>query len=116
MTDLDVKRPDKFVRWTVSPSDHFVVGDMMSEAAKEHADKAVAEGDGLRRRTRRGRRRAYQTPKWRCVLSRPSIHSKSAPEEVHAELRQRTEETGKSLQEYFLGRLVEEARRPSSTT
>ena len=34
----------KFVLWTVSPSNHFVVGDLMSEAAVEHADKAVAEG------------------------------------------------------------------------
>jgi hypothetical protein len=34
----------KFVLWTVCPSGHFVVGDVMSEAAVEHADKAVPEG------------------------------------------------------------------------
>src|SRR5580692_10445454 len=38
----------KFVLWTVSPRDHFVVGDLMGEAAVEHADQAVAEGaEGL---------------------------------------------------------------------
>jgi hypothetical protein len=34
----------KFVLWTVSPRDQFVVGNMTSEAAVEHADEAVAEG------------------------------------------------------------------------
>jgi hypothetical protein len=35
---------DKSVLWTASPGDYFVVGDMMSEAAVEDADQAVAEG------------------------------------------------------------------------
>jgi hypothetical protein len=43
----------------------------------------------------------------------PSVQIKSVPEDVHAELRRRAEIAGKSLQEYLLGRLVEEARRPS---
>jgi plasmid stability protein len=43
----------------------------------------------------------------------PSIQIKDVPSEVHAELRRRAANEGKSLQEYLLGRLVEEARRPS---
>jgi len=43
----------------------------------------------------------------------PSVQIKSVPEDVHAELRRRAEKAGKSLQEYLLGRLVEEARQPS---
>ncbi len=43
----------------------------------------------------------------------PSVQIKSVPEDVHAELRRRAATEGKSLQEYLLGRLVEEARRPS---
>jgi antitoxin FitA len=56
-------------------------------------------------------------PKWRHGRARlpnmPSIQIKSVPEDVHAELRRRAEKAGKSLQEYLLGRLVEEARHPS---
>ena len=58
---------------------------------------------------------AFET--WRqngATLQRmPSVQIKSVPEDVHAELRRRAEKAGKSLQEYLLGRLVEEARHPS---
>jgi plasmid stability protein len=47
------------------------------------------------------------------VRDMPSVQIKSVPEDVHAELRRRAANEGKSLQEYLLGRLVEEARRPS---
>jgi plasmid stability protein len=43
----------------------------------------------------------------------PSVKIKSIPEDVDAELRRRAANEGKSLQAYLLGRLVEEARRPS---
>jgi plasmid stability protein len=43
----------------------------------------------------------------------PSIQIKAVPDEVHAELRRRAANEGKSLQEYLLGRLVEEISRPS---
>jgi plasmid stability protein len=46
------------------------------------------------------------------VRDMPSVQIKSVPEDVHAELRRRAANDGKSLQEYLLGRLVEEARRP----
>jgi hypothetical protein len=42
----------------------------------------------------------------------PSVQIKSVPEDVHSELRRRAANEGKSLQEYLLGCLVEEARRP----
>jgi antitoxin FitA len=47
------------------------------------------------------------------VRDMPSVQIKCVPEDVHAELRRRAANQGKSLQEYLLGRLVEEARRPS---
>ena len=47
------------------------------------------------------------------VRDMPSVQIKSVPEDVHAELRRRAANEGKSLQEYLLGRLVDEARRPS---
>jgi plasmid stability protein len=47
------------------------------------------------------------------VTNVPSVQIKSVPEDVHAELRRRAANEGKSLQEYLLGRLIEEARRPS---
>ena len=57
-----------------------------------------------------------RTP-WRhngaSVRGMPSVQIKSVPEDVHAELRRRAANDGKSLQEYLLGRLIEEARRPS---
>jgi antitoxin FitA len=46
-------------------------------------------------------------------MSMPSVQIKSVPEDVHAELRRRAANEGKSLQEYLLGRLIEDARRPS---
>ena len=52
-------------------------------------------------------------PKWRYNSNVPSVQIKAVPEDVHAELRRRAEKEGKSLQEYLLGRLVEEARRPN---
>lgn len=43
----------------------------------------------------------------------PSIQVKDVPEDVHAVLRLRAAAAGQSLQEYLLGRLVEEARSPT---
>lgn len=43
----------------------------------------------------------------------PSVQIKDVPADVHAELRRRAARAGKSLQEYLLGRLTEEARTPS---
>ncbi len=38
---------------------------------------------------------------------------KNIPEDVHRVYRRRAAEAGQSLQEYMLGRLIEEARRPT---
>ena len=43
----------------------------------------------------------------------PSIQIKDVPEETHAVLRQRAVAAHQSLQEYLLGRLVDEASRPT---
>ncbi len=43
----------------------------------------------------------------------PSLQIKNVPDDVHAVLRQRAAEAHQSLQEYLLGRLVAEARRPT---
>lgn len=43
----------------------------------------------------------------------PSVQIKDVPADVHAELRRRATRAGKSLQEYLLGRLTEEARTPT---
>ena len=43
----------------------------------------------------------------------PSVQVKDVPPDVHAVLRQRAAAAGQSLQEYLLGRLVAEARRPT---
>jgi antitoxin FitA len=43
----------------------------------------------------------------------PSIQVKDVPDDVHAILRRRAVVAGKSLQEYLLARLVEEARTPT---
>lgn len=43
----------------------------------------------------------------------PSIQVKDVPDDVHATLRQRASAAGKSLQEYLLDRLVEEAHAPT---
>jgi hypothetical protein len=43
----------------------------------------------------------------------PSVQIKDVPPDVHAVLRRRAADAGKSLQEYLLGRLVAEAARPT---
>ena len=43
----------------------------------------------------------------------PSIQVKDVPEDVHATLRSRAAAAGMSLQEYLLGRLVEDAHTPT---
>jgi antitoxin FitA len=43
----------------------------------------------------------------------PSVQIKDVPADVHAVLRRRAAAAGQSLQEYLLGRLVADARRPS---
>jgi len=43
----------------------------------------------------------------------PSIQVKDVPDDVHATLRRRAATAGQSLQEYLLGRLVEDARSPT---
>jgi plasmid stability protein len=41
------------------------------------------------------------------------VQVKDVPDEVHAVLRRRAAAAGKSLQEYLLGRLIEEANHPT---
>lgn len=43
----------------------------------------------------------------------PSIQVKDVPADVHATLRRRAAMAGQSLQEYLLGRLVEDAHAPT---
>jgi antitoxin FitA len=43
----------------------------------------------------------------------PSIQIKDVPDDVHAIVRQRAAAAGKSLQEYLLARLLEDARTPT---
>lgn len=43
----------------------------------------------------------------------PSIQVKDVPEQVHATLRTRAAAAGKSLQEYLLAQLIEDARTPT---
>ena len=43
----------------------------------------------------------------------PSIQVKDVPEEVHATLRRRAAIAGKSLQEYLLERLTDDAQKPT---
>jgi hypothetical protein len=43
----------------------------------------------------------------------PSIQVKDVPDDVHATLRRRAAAAGMSLQEYLLGRLVEDAHAPT---
>ena len=43
----------------------------------------------------------------------PSVQIKNVPPDVHRVLRGRAVEAGQSLQEYLLGRLVEDAGRPT---
>ena len=42
-----------------------------------------------------------------------SVQIQDVPEDVHAVLRRRAADAGQSLQEYLLGRLVQEARQPT---
>jgi hypothetical protein len=48
-----------------------------------------------------------------CCSRMPSVQIKDVPADVHAVLRQRAAAAGQSLQEYLLGRLIADARRPS---
>lgn len=43
----------------------------------------------------------------------PSVQIKNVPQDVHRVLRRRAVEAGQSLQEYLLGRLTEDASRPT---
>jgi hypothetical protein len=43
----------------------------------------------------------------------PSVQIKDVPDDVHHVLRRRAVEAGQSLQQYLLGRLIEEASRPT---
>lgn len=43
----------------------------------------------------------------------PSVQIKNVPDDVHRVLRRRAVEAGQSLQEYLLGRLTEDAARPT---
>jgi antitoxin FitA len=52
-------------------------------------------------------------PKWSYAPSVPSIQVKDVPEGVHATLRSRAAAAGKSLQEYLLARLIDEATTPT---
>jgi antitoxin FitA len=67
--------------------------------------------------TRHDRQRADVAPIHRCwrqigatVPRVPSVQVKGVPEDVHRILRQRAAAAGQSLQEYLLGRLVDDAR------
>jgi antitoxin FitA len=46
-------------------------------------------------------------------MGMPSVQIKNVPADVHRVLRRRAAEAGQSLQEYLLGRLVEDATRPT---
>ncbi len=50
---------------------------------------------------------------WRHNGAVPSVQIKDVPEQTHAVLRQRAAAAHQSLQEYLLGRLIEEAAQPT---
>lgn len=50
---------------------------------------------------------------WRQNGAMPSVQIKDVPAEVHAALRRRAAASGKSMQEYLLERLTEEALTPT---
>jgi len=50
---------------------------------------------------------------WRYAGSVPSIQVKDVPDDVHATLRRRAAAEGRSLQEYLLARLVDDAATPT---
>ena len=52
-------------------------------------------------------------PLWRYISLMPSVQIKNVPEEVHSVLRRRAAAAGQSLQEYLLGRLIEDAQQES---
>ena len=52
-------------------------------------------------------------PLWRYPRPVATIQVKHVPDDVHRELQRRAKAAGKSLQEYLLGRLAEEARQPT---
>jgi antitoxin FitA len=52
-------------------------------------------------------------PQWRYADRVPSVQIKNVPSDVHRVLRRRAAESGQSLQEYLLARLIEEAGRPT---
>ena len=54
-----------------------------------------------------------QWRQWRHTGAMPSVQIKDVPEQTHAVLRRRAAEAHQSLQEYLLGRLVDEASRPT---
>ncbi len=47
------------------------------------------------------------------IMAMPSIQVKDVPEDVHATLRGRAASAGMSLQEYLLGRLIDDAHVPT---
>lgn len=47
------------------------------------------------------------------LMRMPSIQVKDVPDDVHAALRRRAAHAGKTLQEYLLGRLTDDARTPT---
>lgn len=47
------------------------------------------------------------------MIPMPSIQVKDVPDDVHATLRRRAAMAGQSLQEYLLGRLIEDAQTPT---
>ncbi len=51
--------------------------------------------------------------KWRYCVGMPSIQIKDVPDDVHATLRSRAAVAGKSLQEYLLAWLTDEACAPT---
>jgi plasmid stability protein len=51
--------------------------------------------------------------RWRHNGAMPSVQIKDVPEETHAVLRRRAAAAHQSLQEYLLGRLIDEASRPT---
>ena len=55
---------------------------------------------------------ALLAPVRRYTRHMPSIQVKDVPDDVHAELRRRAANAGKSLQEYLLARLIDEAHQP----
>ncbi|MGH4025257.1 MAG: FitA-like ribbon-helix-helix domain-containing protein [Pseudonocardiaceae bacterium] len=52
-------------------------------------------------------------PGWRCAELVASIQIKNVPDEVRLVYRRRAAAAGKSLQEYLLGELIENASRPT---